>query len=356
MERRKLLRLAAVSAGAAAFAPLASSAGAALEPLAASAGEEALSSVAAIANQPPTGIAQRSQHENESQGASEGRPQPASSAEAPFTYCLNMATIRGHRLGFVKELQTASSAGYRSVEIWMDSLQEWLGKGGSIKDGASIIRDLDLTIENCIGFAEWIVDDQARRNKAIEQLKREMDLLAKIGCKRLAAPPMGATETPKIDLPIIAERYKSILVLGEQHDVFPQLELWGFSNNLKHVSEVVYAAMESGHPSAKVLLDIFHIFKGGSSLETLHMLNSSCSDIFHMNDYPANIPASVIKDSDRVYPGDGIAPFAKILPFMKKKSSPLVLSFEVFNAGYYKQDPLLVAKTALQKMKAVAEI
>ncbi len=54
-------------------------------------------------------------------------PQPGFSEPvpkaAPFTYCLNMSTIRGHKLGFVKELETASKAGFRSIEIWMDSLQ-----------------------------------------------------------------------------------------------------------------------------------------------------------------------------------------------------------------------------------------
>lgn len=44
----------------------------------------------------------------------------------PFIYCLNMATIRGHKLGFVKELEIASAAGFGSVEIWIDSLQEHL--------------------------------------------------------------------------------------------------------------------------------------------------------------------------------------------------------------------------------------
>jgi hypothetical protein len=33
----------------------------------------------------------------------------------------------------------------------------------------------------------------------------------------------------------------------------------------------------------------------------------------------------------------------------------LILSAELFNAKYYKQDALTVAKTALEKMKAVAE-
>lgn len=50
-------------------------------------------------------------------------------ASSPFTYCINMATIRGHKLGFVKELEVASKAGFRAAEIWIELLQTYLKNG-----------------------------------------------------------------------------------------------------------------------------------------------------------------------------------------------------------------------------------
>ena len=123
---------------------------------------------------------------------SKAKGKPLSSPE--FTYCLNMATIRGHKLGFIKELETASKAGFRSIEIWLDSLQNFLAAGGTLKDAKLRLEALGLTVENAIGFAEWIPDDEGKRQKGIEQMKKEMDMLAKIGCKRIAAPPTGATD------------------------------------------------------------------------------------------------------------------------------------------------------------------
>src|SRR5688500_14755811 len=120
-----------------------------------------------------------------------------SKTSAPaFKLCLNMATLRGHKLGFIKELEIASKAGFKSAEIWIDSLQQYLSSGGTIKEAKNRMDALDITAENAIGFAKWIVDDEAVRKQGIEQLKKEMDLLAQIGCKRIAAPPMGATDTP----------------------------------------------------------------------------------------------------------------------------------------------------------------
>jgi len=272
-----------------------------------------------------------------------------------FTYCLNMATIRGHKLGFIKELELASQAGFKSVEIWLDTLQEYLAKGGTLQVVRKRLDDLGIRIENAIGFTEWIVNEETARSKGLEQMKKEMDILAQIGCKRTAAPPKGATELPVLDLKLVAERYRTILDMGDKSGVVPQLELWGFSKNLGRTSEVSYVAIESGHPSARILLDVFHLYKGGSSLDTLSFIGKPVVEILHINDYPADKPVITAVDADRIYPGDGVAPIRRILQLLQSAERPLVISFEVFNKTYYSQDPLLVLKTALAKMKAVTK-
>ncbi|MDQ6814076.1 MAG: sugar phosphate isomerase/epimerase [Bacteroidota bacterium] len=284
---------------------------------------------------------------------SAGSSQTTDKSPHSFIYCINMATIRGHKLGFVKELEVASKAGFKAVEIWMDSLQSYVKEGGTLKDAKKRLDDLGIKVENTIGFAPWIIDDEAKRKEGLEQMKREMDMLAQIGCKRTAAPPVGATANAGLDLKLAAERYHAILELGDRTGVIPQLEMWGHSKNLSRVSEVMYVALESAHPSARILLDIFHLYKGGSSIDTLPLVNPEAVEILHMNDYPS-LPPSTITDAARVYPGDGTAPIHKILKILGKRQKPLVLSVEVFNKDYYAQDALVVAKTALLKLKAVS--
>ncbi|MDB5262470.1 MAG: sugar phosphate isomerase/epimerase [Adhaeribacter sp.] len=276
-------------------------------------------------------------------------PKPA------FTYCLNMSTIMGHKLGFVKELEVAAKAGFRSVEIWMNSLEAYLSGGGTLADARKRLNDLGLKVENAIGFAQWIIDDEAGRNKGLDQLKREMEQLAQLGCKRTAAPPAGATKDPGLDLKKAAERYRKILELGDQTGVVPQLELWGFSQNLNRLSDVLYVATESGHPSARLLLDVYHLYKGGTSLDSLHLVGKSAIEIFHVNDYTASSNPATITDADRIYTGDGVAPIPRILQALRQPDRPLIISFEVFNKNYYTQDALLVAKTALAKMKTATK-
>lgn len=276
-------------------------------------------------------------------------------ANPKFTYCLNTATIRGHKLGLMRELELVSKAGFGSIEIWMDTLTAYLDSGGTLAEVKNRLNNLGLKIESAIGFAPWIVDDDNVRKKGIELLKREMELLAALGCKRTAAPPVGATDKPGLDLDKAAERYRVILELGEQTGVIPQLELWGFSANLNRLSELLYVAAQSGHPEAKVLLDNYHLYKGGTNINSLKLLNPDGIEVFHVNDYPATLTPEKITDADRIYPGDGAAPIRQVLTSLQHSARPLVISFEVFNKNYYSQDPLQVLQTSLAKMKKVTE-
>jgi 2-keto-myo-inositol isomerase len=277
----------------------------------------------------------------------------AAKASPAFKYALNMSTIRGHKLGFVKELEVAARAGFKSVEIWIDTFQAYLQNGGSTSEAKKIIIDLGLTIENAIGFAKWIVNDDSTRNAALKQLQTEMDQLAQIGCRRIAAPPFGATGLPVLNLDIVADRYRTILKMGEQTGVIPMVEMWGGSQNLKTISQVLYVAAASGDKNALVLLDSFHIYKGESSVESLALVGKNAIEVFHVNDYPAGISPQKISEPDRIYTGDGMAPLTEIFQIIKNPDKPVVISLEVFNERYYKQDALAVAKTGLAKMKAV---
>ena len=278
-----------------------------------------------------------------------------STLKSPFFYCLNTSTIMGQKLDISREIEIAATAGYEGIEIWIRSLQQYVDTGGSLKDLSTFIKDQGVQVENAIGFAPWIADENDRRSKGLEQAKREMDMLAQIGCRRIAAPPAGATQGGLIPLDQVAERFRALMDLGKEMGVIPQLEIWGFSQNLHSLSQVLYVAAACGHPDTRILPDVYHLYKGGSDFDGLKLLNGHAIDIFHMNDYPSEPSRSEMQDKDRVYPGDGVAPLTSILQDLASAQSPIILSLELFNRGYWEQDALQVAKTGLEKMKAAVE-
>jgi 2-keto-myo-inositol isomerase len=270
----------------------------------------------------------------------------------PFGYCLNTSTIHGQGIGIVRQIEIAAQAGYQAVEPWIREIDEYTRSGGSLDDLGKRIRDLGLTVESAIGFPEWIVDDVERRAKGLEELRRNLDIVARLGGKRLAAPPAGATDQAIAPLRA-AERYRAILELGADAGVVPQAEVWGFSRSLGRLGEAMLVAMECGHSDACVLPDVFHLYKGGSEFGGIRLMAGDALHVLHVNDYPASPPREIISDAQRVFPGDGVAPLAALFRNLKTIGFRGFLSLELFNREYWKQDPLELARSGLEKTRAV---
>lgn len=276
-------------------------------------------------------------------------------AEKPFRYALNCGTLLGFNLSIEEEIDLAAQAGYDAIEPWLRGIDRFVEKGGRLSDLKKRIDDHGLAVAGACAFFPWTVDDDVVRAKGIEQMKGEMDRLRQIGGDRIAATASGSNNRKMDDFRVLGERYRTILDIGVERGVIPQLEVWGKSPTMGCLADVVAIAIHSGHSQAEFLLDVFHLYRGGSSFDALELLNGRSMTNFHVNDYPAEPPREKSEDKDRVYPGDGVAPLGRILGILKSIGFDGFLSFEVFNPTYWAtKDPLGVARTGLQKMKALA--
>jgi len=278
-------------------------------------------------------------------------PSKGSIMPSGIRYCFNTSTVRGQEVSVLEQIDLVAKAGYSGIEPWMRDLVAYRNNGGSLTDLKKRISDNGLTVESAIGFANWIVDDEVDRRKGLETAMHDMDLLQEIGGIRIAAPPVGAQNGPVLDLFDVIDRYKALLAVGDETGVVPQLEVWGFSQNLNRLGHSVAVCVESNHPKACLLPDVYHLFRGGSDFGGLDLLSDDAIQVFHMNDYPASPPRAELNDSDRVYPGDGVAPLNDILHSIAGNGRNVALSLELFNPDYWKQDALEVASTGLKKMQ-----
>lgn len=288
------------------------------------------------------------------QGSTTAAP-TSGQGQGRFLLGLNTSTLRGHKLSLVEEIAIAEKAGYRGMEPWVEELERYASSGKPLEDLGKRFRDAGISVESTIGFFEWIVDDPDRRRKALESARRSMDLVRRVGGKRLAAPPVGATDHSLPDLLRVAERYRALLELGDQIGVVPEVEVWGFSKTLGRLGEAALVAMEADHPSACILPDVYHLHRGGSGLGGIKLLSPRAIRVFHFNDYPAEPPREKLTDANRVYPGDGVAPLKALLQDLHDGGFQLMLSLELFNRQYWTQDPLTVARTGFEKMNALVQ-
>lgn len=271
--------------------------------------------------------------------------------KSTFKYCLNTSTISGQKPGLLQYIKIASKAGYDGVELWVRDIKEYLEARNSASSLKKIIDDHGLKVENAIGFAPWISGGKL----GMQQMEDEMEMLASIGGIRIAAPPAGVPGDKPLDLFMAGEKYSELLDLGRKTGVMPQLEFWGASKAMWHLGQVLMVAGVANDADARLLPDVYHLFRGESGFEGLKMLDGRMIEIFHINDYPGTKARTDQVDADRVFPGDGVAPLNQILTDLKAMGGVKVLSLELFNKSYWKQDPLEVAKTGIEKMKAAVK-
>ena len=273
-------------------------------------------------------------------------------------YCLNTSTIRGQGLSIAEEVDLAAKTGYDGIEPWIREIETYRDGGGSLDDLRKRLAEAGLSVESAIGFARWIVDDPQARKSGLEQMKRDMELVRSIGGTRIAAPPVGATrgDASQLSLFAVAERYRAVLDIGEQIGVTPQAEIWGSSKNLSRLGEAVFVAVESGHPNACVLPDVYHIFRGGSQFAGLGLLAADAVHCFHMNDYPGGKDRTEYKDADRVFPGDGVAPLGEIMAVLRNRGFHGAFSLELFNRSYWERPAEDVLREGLDKMRAAVAL
>ena len=268
-----------------------------------------------------------------------------------FRYCLNTSTIQGQQLGLKKNIEVAARAGYDGLELWVRDVQAYLDEGHTLQSLDLFIRDHGLEVYNAIGFAPWLSDNEVLAGAGVKQMREEMEMMAGIGCTRIAAPAAGNFEQPVLDLFRAGERYRLLLDLGRETGVMPQLEFWGASRMLYHIGQTLMIAAVANDPDVRMVPDIYHMFRGKSGFDSLKMLSGDLIEVFHINDYPGDIPREEQTDAERVYPGDGVAPVQQIAEDLKAMGGLKVLSLELFNRSYWAQDALEVASTGLEKMK-----
>lgn len=288
------------------------------------------------------------------------RQKPQTGAQGPagsgrFVLALNTGSIMGYRLDVIAQVELAAEAGYQGIEFWMRDIERFVQGGGRLEELRKRLDDSGLVVVGAINFNPWAVDDETQRRAGLEAFRRDMDWIARLGGTAIAAAPAGINQAPPVDLRRVAERYRTLLELGDEYGVVPELEIWGGSTNLRRVSEALFVAAEADHPRARLLLDVFHMYKGGSSFESLRVVNGACMTNFHINDYPAEPPREKIGDQHRVFPGDGVAPMAKILQLLWQSGYRGALALELFNRQYWERPAREMVREGLAKMKAAVE-
>lgn len=266
-----------------------------------------------------------------------------------FIYTLNSSTIRP--VPILGKIGIAGAAGYAGIELWHDDIDAHLKSGGHLGDITAALSDHNLCVPTTIHMKGWFNSSGDDHVARMDECKWKMEQATAVGAEYIiAGPPRESADRNRG-----AENYHELLMIGHEIGVKPAMEFLGFVEDINTIEDALEIITAAGHPDGTIVLDPFHIYRGGGSIESIAKLTAEQIAICHFNDAPASPPREEQQDRDRVYPGDGTLDLRRLISLLREIGYAGCLSLELFNEDLWRQDPLQVARTGLEKMRAVAE-
>ncbi len=264
---------------------------------------------------------------------------------------LNGATTM--KADLVTDVCAASRAGFDLIEIWAAKLPHYLEQQ-SIQELKQLLDEHKIRAYS-INSIEHITFRSSDQHVALLAECEKLCQVAKdINCQYVVVVPSPRPEGVS-DEEVVAE---SVLVLHELSDIAGRygvqlaFEFLGFSdcsvNTLGMCQEIV---ARTDRPNVGLVIDTFHFYVGGSTLESVGRLDPERLFIFHIND-AEDRPKSELRDAHRLLPGQGILPLKDIWSALRGIGYDKMASVEVFRPEYWEWDPIelaVQAKMAVQK-------
>ena len=266
-----------------------------------------------------------------------------------FKYALNTSTIRPASL--MDKIRIAGETGYEAIELWNDDLTAYEEEGGSLADVKQALDDHGLSVPTVIALHGWLDTTGQAHQQAIEEAKRRMAQAVAVGAQYIIASPPREVA----DLQLGGQNYRELLEIGRKLGIKPAMEFLGFVAGVNQVKDAWKVITVADHPDSTIVLDPFHIYRGGGEIDDMRGIPGDKIAVFHFNDAPASPPRAQQTDADRVYPGDGILDLQQMIGILKEAEYHGVISLELFNPSYWEQDAREVARIGLDKTRSVVE-
>jgi 2-keto-myo-inositol isomerase len=267
--------------------------------------------------------------------------------KSPWPICLNTSTIRPIKLE--EKINIAYKVGYDAIEPWIGDLEKYEEEGGSLKELGTIIKEKGLFVPNIIGLWDCMPMDDQEFKDSLPATRERMRMSAAIGSQHVAAIPVPDREDFDIETGI--RRYKELLKIGrEEFGIIVAFEFVGFFKGIHRFGEAAGIAIDTDDRDACLIMDTFHLYRGGSGFNGIKHINADFIADFHFNDVPSTTPKEELGDKDRIYPGDGILPLVQLLKDLNSINYRGPLSLEMFNREHWKRNPLEVANAGRKKI------
>lgn len=258
---------------------------------------------------------------------------------------LNGATTM--KADLVTDIRVASEAGFDCLELWSAKLRAYL-QDNTTEDLAALFKEhrVDPYSINSIEHVTFRTSEgRAELLFECEQLCR---IASEIACPYVVVVPgrlpEGATRDDIIEESVRVLR--ELAGVAQGFGVSLAFEFLGQTDcSVQTLSLAHEIVREAARPNVGLVIDSFHFYAGGSTIESLDALDADRLFIFHIND-AEDRPREELEDRHRLLPGLGILPLAEIVGALRRIGYDRVTSVEIFRPEYWERDPLELARDA----------
>jgi sugar phosphate isomerase/epimerase len=245
------------------------------------------------------------------------------------------------------DLPAYSAAGFRAVELSMEKAQRFL-KSNSIERLHALLYRNRLRPSGAISLAPsgpaLLLSAGANINEYLDSLRRQLRL-----CDALGIPVLGVGADARRWMTAEKWRRQAIAnlrkaaALAADHGVTLALEFMSLGPPigpfvLDTLAETLALVEEAEHPALGISIDFFHHFRGGGTAADIEKVPAGRIANVHVTDVAGGVAAGSLADSDRVLPGEGVAPVSAYRDAILAAGYEGYWTLELLNEGLWKLD------------------
>ena len=250
---------------------------------------------------------------------------------------LNPNTIQ--KADFETQLDACSRAGYEGFELQYTVLRDYLQAGYSLDDVGRMLTDKDVTpAAVSIESPFWQLEEGDTKAEAVERVRRCAEYCAALGCDIITV--CSGLKTGPLDQ--AADDLIAICDIAGSSGARICYEPLGFSEKYRDIRTALALLDKAGCDNCGILLDSFHLYRGGSTLEEIDLIPAEEIMLAHINDV-RDVPVAEMEDTDRVFPGEGILDLETFVAKLRGKNYDGYVSLEIFNEEYWAHNPYEIA-------------
>lgn len=254
-----------------------------------------------------------------------------------------------------EKIRAVADAGYDGIEIFENDI---LYSPLSIAQIRELVMQSGLDIVALQPLRDFEALPGIKREHAFDRAVRKLDVAAELGTLRLLL--CSSVHADAVDDPArAAADLAELAELAAERGLEIGYEALAWGRHVRDVRQAWDIVERADHPSLGIVLDSFHLFARGNSLQCLDPIPVEKIALVQVADAPG-IPMDVLQLSRhyRCFPGQGDFPVEDFLARLNAKNYSGYVSHEIFSDEFRAAAPGLVATDgyrSLSWLKSAAE-